>query len=176
MPNDFQIIAQNPDAPFTLKLHRGDGMALLAMNWKAVKPPRDFVGFALEYKEPGDNRFWIIKNRISFPNPDGSVNPTRVSSRLAPIQKFRWVHFPVDADKEGEFVYRVTPVFMNESDELSYGEAQQASIALARQTYPGKLNVTFTRGFVSSQAFVDRYVTEVDGLDTLLPATADEGL
>lgn len=176
MPNDFQVIAQNPDAPFTLRLHRGDGMTLLAMNWKALAPPRDFVGFALEYKQPGEDRFWIIKNRISFPNAEGSVNSNRVSSRLAPIQKFRWVHFPVGADKEGEFVYRVTPVFMNESGELSYGEAQQAGIALARQTYPGRLNVAFTRGFVSSQAFVDRYVTEVDGLDTLLPATADEGL
>ena len=176
MPNDFQIVAKNPNAAFTLKLHRGDGMTLLAMNWKAVKPPRDFVGFALEYKEPGGDRFWTIKNRINFPNPDGSVNKAALSSRLAPIQKFRWVHFPVNAEKEGEFIYRVTPVFMNESGELSYGEAQEAGIVLARETYPGKLNVTFTRGFVSSQAFVDRYVTDIDGLDTLIPATADEGL
>ena len=48
--------------------------------------------------------------------------------------------------------------------------------SLARETYPGKLNVTFTRGFISSQAFVDRYVTATDGLETLIPATADEGL
>ena len=64
----------NADAPFTLKLHRGDGMTLLAMNWKDANPPRDFVGFALEYKEPDGDRFWGIKNRINFPNPDGSVN------------------------------------------------------------------------------------------------------
>ena len=86
------------------------------------------------------------------------------------------MHFPVNAEKEGEFTYRVTPVFMNPSGELSYGEAQEAGIVLARETYPGKLNVAFTRGFVSSQAFVDRYVTATDGLDTLIPATADEGL
>jgi len=176
MPNDFQIIAKNADAPFTLKLHRGDGMTLLAMNWKASKPPRDFVGFALEYKEPDGDRFWTIKNRINFPNPDGSVNSERTSSRLSPIQKFRWVHFPVNAEKEGQFTYRVTPVFMSSSDELSYGEAQEASIVLARETYPGKLNVTFTRGFISSQAFVDRYITDTDGLDTLIPDTADKGL
>lgn len=176
MPNDFQIVATNAHALFTLKLHRGDGMTLLAMNWKAGKPPRDFVGFALEYQEPDGDRFWVIKNRINFPNADGSVNKARTSSRLSPIQKFRWVHFPVNADKEGQFIYRVTPVFMSASGELSYGEPQQAGIALARETYPGKLNVTYTRGFVSSQAFVDRYVTQTDGMETLIPATADEGL
>lgn len=176
MSDDFQIVASNADAPFTLKLHRGDGMTLLAMNWKAAKPPRDLVGFTLQYKEPNGDRFWEIKNRINFPNPDGSVNKERTSSRRAPIQKFRWVHFPVNADKEGAFTYRVTPVFMNDSGELSYGEPQEASIALARETYPGKLNVAFTRGFVSSQAFVDRYITDTDGMETLVPDTADEGL
>lgn len=176
MSDDFQIVAKNADAPFTLKLHRGDGMTLLAMNWKVSKPPRDFVGFALEYKEPEGDRFWSIKNRINFPNPDGSVNKEGTSSRLSPIQKFRWVHFPLNADKKGEFTYRVTPVFMSASGELSYGEAQEAGIVLARETFPGKLNIGYTRGFVSSQAFVDHYVTSTDGLDTLIPAAADEGL
>lgn len=176
MANDFQIIANNERAPFTLTLHRGDGMTLLAMDWKAGKPPREFVGFAIEYKEPGSDRFWAIKNRINFPNSDGSVNKERRSSRLSPIQKFRWVHFPFNAEKDGPFTYQVTPVFMSSDGELSYGDAQSAEIVLARETYPGKLNVTFTRGFVSSQAFVDRYVTERDGLQTLIPAKADEGL
>jgi len=176
MSNDFQIVAENPKALFSLKLHRGDGMTLLAMNWKTAKPPRDFVGFALEYKEPDGDRYWVIKNRINFPNADGSVNKARTSSRLSPIQKFRWVHFPVNAEKEGQFMYRVTPVFMSALGELSYGEAQEAGITLARETYPGKLNVSFTRGFISSQAFVDRYVTDTDGMDTLIPGTADEGL
>jgi hypothetical protein len=176
MSDGFQVTAGNANAPFTLKLHRGDGMTLLAMNWKAGQPPREFVGFALEYREPGGDRFWVIKNRINFPNPDGSTNKARTSSRLSPIQKFRWVHFPVNAEKEGAFTYRVTPVFMSASGELSYGEAQEADIVLARETYPGKLNVTFTRGFVSSQAFVDNYVTATNGLDTLIPGTADAGL
>lgn len=176
MSDNVQIVAKNANAPFTLILHRGDGMTLLAMNWKAAKPPREFVGFALEYKEPDGDRFWTIKNRINFPNPDGSVNKERTSSRISPIQKFRWVHFPVNAEMEGQFIYRVTPVFMSALGELSYGEAQEAGIVLARETYPGKLNVTFTRGFVSSQAFVDRYITDSDGLETLIPDKADKGL
>ena len=94
---------------------------------------------------------------------------------LSPIQKFRWVHFPRNADLNGEFRYRVTPVFMNAQDELSYGEAQEAAIELRRETYPGQLNVTFTRGFVSSQAFVDRY-DKSGPISTLLPAKANKGL
>ena len=64
---------------------------------------------------------------------------------------------------------------MNEVDELSYGEAQEAPIELRRETYPGKIDVAFTRGFVSSQAFVDRYAS-AGPISTLLPAKGDDGL
>ena len=63
---------------------------------------------------------------------------------------------------------------MNEAGELSYGEPQQAALELRRETYPDQLNVTFTRGFVASQAFVDRY--GADAIPTLLPDSADAGL
>lgn len=175
MAGEFQVTGQNAAALFTLKLHRGDGMALLAMNWKKGKPPLDFVGFAIEYKEPGGTKFFPLKNRLSFPGVDGAVNPNSLSTRFSPIQKFRWVHFPRNAELPGEFVYQVTPVFMNDKDELSYGEPQQVSIELRRETYPGKINVAFTRGFVSSQAFVDRYESQ-GPISTLLPGNADEGL
>ena len=176
MIDDFQVMGGNPSALFTLKVHRGDGMALLGMNWRKGRPPDDFVGFAIEYKEPEGDRFYALKNRICFPGPDGAVNPNRLSTRLSPIQKFRWIHFPRNPDLPGLFVYRVTPVFMNGLDELSYGESQEAALALARETYPGRLNVTFTRGFVSSQGFVDRYETKGHGLKTLLPVKNADGL
>jgi len=173
--NEFQVIGQNDSALFTLKLHRGEGMTLLAMNWKKDKPSQDFVGFAIEYKEPGGDRFFTLMNRINFPDSKGKVNPTSLSSRLSPIQKFRWIHFPRNANLNGEFVYKVTPVFMNDKDELSYGEPQQAPIVLKRETYPGQLNVAFTRGFVSSQAFVDNYES-AGSISELLPSQADKGL
>jgi hypothetical protein len=171
----FQVRGRNPDALFTLKLHRGDGMALVAMSWRNGKPPDDFVGFAIEYEEPGGDRFFALRNRLAFPGAGGAVNPNTLSTRLSPIQKFRWVHFPRNAELAGEFLYRVTPVFMNDSDELSYGESQQAAIELRRETFPGQLNVAFTRGFVSSQAFVDRYES-AGPISTLLPADASDGL
>src|SRR5947208_1489326 len=174
MSDQFEVSGNNAAALFTMKLHRGDGMALVAMNWKKDKPPKDFVGFAIEYKEPKGDRFFALKNRLAFPGLGGSVNPNQMSTRLSPIQKFRWVHFPRNAELAGEFTYKVTPVFMNAKDELSYGEPQEASIELQRETFPGKLNVTFTRGFVSSQAFVDRF--GADAIPKLLPQKAALGL
>lgn len=94
METSFQVTGTDLNAFFTSKIHRGDGMALLAMNRKEERPPKDFVGFAIEYKEPGSHRFYTLKNRLCFPNSDGSVNLNILSSLLSPIQKFRWVHFP----------------------------------------------------------------------------------
>jgi phosphatidylserine/phosphatidylglycerophosphate/cardiolipin synthase-like enzyme len=172
---DFQVVGRNANAQFTLKVHRGEGMALLAMNWKQGTPPEDFVGFAISYKEPGRDRFFVLQNRVSFPTAAGKVDPQSRPTTVAPIQKFRWVHFPRNAELPGEFLYRVVPVFMNAADELSYGIEQEASLELRRETYPDQLNVTFTRGFVSSQAFVDHYASE-GPISTLLPAVADKGL
>ena len=158
-------------APFTLRIHRGEGMALLAMDWRDGRPPADFAGFAITYREPGGDREFVLQNRLGFALSGTRWRPTT----LAPIQKFRWVHFPRNADLPGTFAYTVTPVFMNESDELSYGTPQTEEVELSTETYPGRLNVAFTRGFVSSQAFVDRFAP--DGkVDTLLPPKAAEGL
>ena len=152
-------MGQNSAAPFTLKMHRGDGMTLLAMNWKDGIPPKDFVGFGIESKEPGaGKKFFAVNNRLSFSGPASTTTKDRTSSLLAPIQLFRWVHFPRNAELSGAFTYRVTPVFMDvNGGKLTYGEAQQADIELARVTYPRKLNIAFTRGFIASQAFVDFY-------------------
>jgi hypothetical protein len=175
MAAEFQVAGASSKAPFTLKVHRGDGMALLAMNWKQGTPPDDFVGFAIEYREPNGDRFFPLKNRLAFPAAGGALNPSQLSTLQSPIQKFRWVHFPRNADLLGEFTYRVTPVFMGVDDALSYGEKQTVAIELRRETYPGVLNVAFTRGFVSSQAFVDTYES-AGPISKLLPPKAEAGL
>lgn len=176
MSSDFQVVGTNDAAPFTLKVHRGEGMALLAMNWKGRRPSDDFVGFAIQYRLRGQRTWLDVHNRIGFPKADGSVQQGSLPSRQAPIQKFRWVHFPGATTFAGaELTYRVRPVFMDERDTLTLGEAQQAKVDLGGETHPGLLNVAFTRGFVASQAFVDRYAAGGD-ISTLLPETAAKGL
>lgn len=174
--DDFKITGQSPDAVFTLTVHRGEGMCLLAMNWKNnERPPDDFVGFMIEYREPNSDRFWTLNNRLSFTDASKISDKSQLSTRVSPIQKFRWVHFPSDASLVGAYSYRVTPVFMSPSGELSYGAAQSVDIALMRETYAGEFDVGFTRGFISSQAFVARYgKTEAD-VATLIPPKATQG-
>jgi PLD-like domain len=175
MQSEYQVTGQNDKASFTLKIHRGDGMVLLAMNWRKGKPPKDFVGFAIEYREPGSDKLWPLLNRIGFPGQRKKATDPKIESTRAPFQKFRWVHFPGVGVKPGDYLYRVTPMFMDGGGTLSKGEFQEASIALIRETIPGKLNVAYTRGFVSSQAFVDYYEKSGD-ISTLIPDKADEGL
>ncbi|MFA5882348.1 MAG: phospholipase D-like domain-containing protein [Acidimicrobiia bacterium] len=175
MTSAYRVRGTNAKAPFTLTIHRGDGMALLAMSWRnGRRPPRDFVGFGIQYRPPGATKALNVNNRLSFEGtPDfGKRRP----SMKAPIQKFRWVHFPFDADRPGPFRYTVTPIFMDPDDHLRSGEAQEAEIELRRETYPGKLNVSFTRGFIASQAFVDTFCRSEAELATLLPARAADGL
>ncbi|HVP60101.1 MAG TPA: phospholipase D-like domain-containing protein [Myxococcaceae bacterium] len=175
MSSDFQVDARSSAAKFRLRIHRGEGMALLAMDWKQGRPPRDFSGFCIEYRQPGGTAFFTLNNRIGFPDAQGKVNPATLSTRESPIQKFRWVHFPRNAELPGAFSYRVTPMFMDAQRTLAPGDPQEAALELRRETYPGQLNVTFTRGFVSSQAFVDRYAS-AGPISQLLPASAASGL
>ena len=142
-------------------------MVLLAMDWKTGTPPPDFVGFAIEYQLPGGASFSAVHNLKNF--PDGGDD---LRSTAAPFQKFRWVHFPFEQFQEGAFTYRVTPMFMDEHDVLTKGDPQQAKVDLLRETFPGKLNVCFTRGFVLSQAFVNRFGR--DGPFETLVAGADD--
>ena len=88
MSSDFQITGTNTAALFTLKIHRGDGMALLAMNWKKGQPPRDFVGFAIEYKEPGGSKFFALKNRLSFAKASLPKRATITSKRCGYAAQF----------------------------------------------------------------------------------------
>jgi phosphatidylserine/phosphatidylglycerophosphate/cardiolipin synthase-like enzyme len=172
---DFIVRGTNGNALFNLTCYRGEGMCLLAINWKQGTPPNNFVGFAIEFMEPGSTQFYTLLNRIGFPNTTGQLNPNTLSSRLSPFQKFRWVHFPRNASTPGIYTYRVTSVFMDDKGVLSYGDFQEAAIELEAETYPGELNICFTRGFISSQAFVDHFGTN-GGVGTLLPTNANTSI
>jgi len=165
-------------APFTLKIHRGEGMVLLAMNWKNGTPPANFVGFSIEYRRPQTTTFWPVKNRLHFPGKSKPLKPNQPAEQYpsteAPFQTFRWVHFPRIADVEGQFTYRVTPQFMDTSGVLTPGTPQDASLSIYSETDPGKINIAFTRGYIASQAFVDKFGGD-EGFGKLIPKSAEEG-
>ncbi|KAK6543236.1 hypothetical protein TWF694_000004 [Orbilia ellipsospora] len=176
-PPNFLEKGQNARAPFTFIAYRGEGMCMLAMNWKNGPPPNEFVGFSIEYQEPQSSVWRTIPNYLTFPNQAVQEGSDAFSSHLSPHQRFRWVHFPYSVNTPGQFYYRVIPVFMkgNGNDyTLIYGEMQEVALELMAETYPREMNIAFTRGFISSKAFLGKF--GADGVGNILPANAKDGL
>lgn len=142
----------------TVKLYRGEGAGLLAFDLSADRASPDFVGFTIEVKYPGAQQWGALHNRLAFAYPERD-RPRSYSSRTAPFQKFRWIHVPGET-REGEFRYRITAKYMRPDGSLVAGDSVENAISLAPQTIDGFVNVGFTRGFASSQAYADRFHNE----------------
>ena len=165
---------------FKMKLWRGERMCLVAFDVAAPEP--DLVGFAIECKPPGAKRFTPLMNRLAFSydRPVGAaVTGDKVySSKQAPFQKFRWVHFPFEP-KSGLYAYRGTKMHMPSDGVIKAGASITLTISLDPVTYAGFVDVGFTRGFASSQAFRDKFpdAADIDAIGKqIIPADADGGL
>jgi len=49
MLGSHRVKGSDAAAEFVLTVHRGEGAALLAMDWRGGTPPHNFVDFAIEY-------------------------------------------------------------------------------------------------------------------------------
>lgn len=156
---------------FHFNLWRGERMVLLGMDVDA--PDDSFVGFALEVKRPGADGFEPLRNRLNFAYPTslGVTGDRNFPTTEAPIQKFRWIHFPWQP-VDGVYRYRATRMHMPRDDELVKGTAVDLDIDQRAVTYDGILDVGFTRNFASSQAYRDQF----ENADDIIPAEADDGL
>jgi len=151
------------------KLYRGEGAALLAFDLDADKATNDFVGFTVEVRYPGSVHWGALRNRLHFDYPPTPDRPRTFRSTDAPFQKFRWIHVPTQTP-EGEFGYRVSTRYMAADGTLTTGATVENSISLSPQTIDGFVNIGFTRGFASSQAYVDGFDNEAG----ILPAPGSE--
>jgi hypothetical protein len=165
---------------FTLKLWRGERMCLLGFD--VAEPEDDLVGFAVEFKEPGASDFQPLNNRLAFsydvPAVVAVTGDRQFSSLEAPLQKFRWIHFP-KVVKDGVYTYRATKMHMPQDLVLKKGGSITLEISLDPMTYGGFLDIGFTRNFASSQAFQEKLGNppDIDTIGaTIIPANADDGL
>lgn len=149
----------------TFKLYRGEGVALLAFDLDPAKATEDFVGFTIEVRYPGSDRWGALRNRLHFDYPPVPERPRSYRSTEAPFQKFRWIHVPTQVPA-GDFRYRLSARYMAPDGALTTGATVENAISLAPQTIDGFVNVGFTRGFASSQAYVDGFQNETG----ILPA------
>jgi hypothetical protein len=159
---------------FSVKLWRGERMVLIGMD--VDQPEPDFVGFSIEVQSPGSPQFFPLRNRLNFAYsnaPDAkSVDGYRnFDSTQAPFQKFRWIHFPYNP-KDGVYQYRVTKQHMHDDGILYAGTSITASLDLQTVIYDGFLDVGFTRGYASSQAYADKYGNNTN----IIPTNAADGL
>jgi hypothetical protein len=157
MANDFE--RKESSGGLSLKLYRGEGVALLAFDLDPAEATDEFVGFSAEVKYPGAATFGALRNRLHFDLAPNLERPRSFKSTEAPFQKFRWIHVPTQVGG-GEFRYRVTAKYMNLGGQLASGAQVENAISLEPETIDGFVNVGFTRGFASSQAYADRFGNE----------------
>ena len=144
MPAEFE--RKESAGGLTVKLYRGEGVALLAFDLDPAQATDDFVGFTVEVRYPGSDNWGVLWNRLHFDYPPNLERPRSFRSTEAPFQKFRWIHVPRDVPP-GEFRYRVTARYMNADETLRSGSQVVNAVSLAPQTIDSFLNVGFTRGF-----------------------------
>jgi hypothetical protein len=144
-------------AGFSLKAYKGSLMTLLTMNLKEKPADGSFAGFTLFYKNKKGKR--PIQNLLNFEGKE-----MLMSSEVAPIQLFRWIHFPGSYSLQtgnfaGKYAYEATPRYFDaKGNLLPLDSSKTAQVKIDVETFrDGKISVGFTRAFVKSQAFANRY-------------------
>ena len=144
----------------TVKAYRGDAMTLLAFNIEESLLKSNFVGFSIKYKTPSGSSNFLV-NRINFEG-DGKLT----ESDKAPFQKFRWIHVPgtfhqnLNSPAYGTYTYLVTPRYWSTQNDALEPLDQNLTVDLkieVNKFEDGSLGISFTRSFLTSQAFVRRF-------------------
>ncbi len=144
------------------RAYQGDAMTMLVFDLLTDAAKQDFVGFTIEFKNPTMRAFKALNNRIGFTS-EKKTHP----STEAPFQKFRWLHvlrnFSNSKDQPffGEYEYRITPRYFTGGKLDNFDTVNPAnSVTLKINVGPFKkegIAVAFTRGFLVSQAYTDRF-------------------
>jgi len=152
----------------TVKAYVGDGAVLLALDLEEADTA-NLAGFAIKCIAPVTGPYptneHFLKNNLNFNQGvtgDKQLGPANlVDSDQAPFQMFHWVHFP--SVGPGRYTYVVYASYF-ENGNVKLGPSTSVDVDLSYESYPG-LKVGFTRGYISSQAYADRF-----GNKPLVPA------
>jgi hypothetical protein len=147
----------------TVTAYAGDGAVLLAFDLAPGANNanlENLAGFAVQCTPPEGGLPSYLPNRLSFQQHLTSETSPEdrqwTPSDQAPFQKFRWVDFSGGA-KPGTYRYDVTAMyFAGTGKPLRRGASAHVEIAIANFK-EGALEIGFTRSYVSSQAYVQRY-------------------
>jgi hypothetical protein len=151
----------------TVNILRGDAKVLIACNLDETDT-KNLAGFTI-WCQPGNKPPYYLFNELQFADPtvhaQVALEPAK-SSVNAPFQKFRWLHVPgslhqTDDVYYGNYQYTVTPRYF--SNGLLQPINKDLSITVKTIVAPfvkGDIELAFTRGFVQSQAFTNRFSSD----------------
>ena len=153
--NSPQVVRAEENG-LSVTAHRGDGCVMLAFDI-ADQPAAEFAGFAVKRTTPGGQPRFLV-NRLNFSQRITSTTTPAARkftpTNEAPLQTFRWVDFPPVVE-DGEYAYDVAEMLFA-GDGLKEGRTARLAFDLVPRSFP-KFEYGFTRGYLSSQAYADRF-------------------
>jgi len=140
----------------------GDNKILIAMSLRDDQindTDKNLAGFAIWRKREGNDEI-PLQNRISFTFGvnDQTTSETRkwTDSDKAPFQKFRWLDVPADGF-DTPITYRVRALyFTGHGFDTKAGPEVTVTAKPVKQLHT-KFRPAFTRGFIASQAYADKF-------------------
>jgi hypothetical protein len=141
----------------SVKAYKGDGAVLLAFDLDEHLTER-LAGFAVKCVPPSGKPYFL-NNRLNFKNKvTTDTTPAKrvfTPTNIAPFQTFRWTDFP-PLDKPGKYHYEVSAMYFKNKDSLKTGPTASVSAEVG-PFHDGHSEIGFTRGYLSSQAYADRF-------------------
>lgn len=154
MDNVFSATASS--GGFTVKAYSGDGCAMLAFDL-ADHLTDKLAGFAIRRKGNTDTTWTWLGNRLSFEGDYTKGEGKFFPSNVAPFQKFWWLDFP-SGHVHGSFCYEVIVKRFVEDKSSQLKDDQTVQVTLDVGPFAeGGIEVAFTRGYLSSQAYADEF-------------------
>lgn len=162
MPASATPAVTGSSGGLTATAHCGDRSVLLAFDL-AQNKVTGLAGFAVRVTPPGRPAYWL-KNRLSFAQAitkTNTLNGPKGTSKYAdsvdaPYQMFHWVDFPPGGP--GHYTYEVTARYFT-AGATTLRDGPKVSLAVDITDTEGDVSLGMTRGYVSSQAFIDRFAT-----------------
>jgi hypothetical protein len=152
---------------FSVKAYVGDKKTLLAFNFSNKENAKSLAGFTIFCQPPGQVPGFYLQNTLRFEDPSKHkqvAGETPNSTANAPIQKYRWTHYPGTAHQGvspavGDYTYTVTPRYFDASGSMQALDPT-LSVAVKVALGPFKKNAVtlgFTRGYMQSGAYVHHF-------------------
>jgi phosphatidylserine/phosphatidylglycerophosphate/cardiolipin synthase-like enzyme len=145
----------------SLTAYLGDRAVLLAFNIEEEKTSK-LAGFAVKCLAPDKGPYvsneYFLKNRLSFENELTSdkelASSDYAKSDKSPFQTFHWTHFP--SAGPGAYRYTAYASYFKNNGAVELGPSVAVNVDLSDKL-SGKVELGFTRGYISSQAYADRF-------------------